>query len=145
MDIYFNKGTENEEVVLEEDILKMSRQEIKNLKQRCQNSMSEVALKRNIFRTENDLDKNSQEYWRKMYVYKCVIGKYTKAIQWLGQIEADAVSSKPKEKQDHEHWLWCYYQESMKVLTDDMVNQIKELTDIRAKFHCEIEKWEYKE
>lgn len=143
MDIYFNKGASNEEVVLESDILKMSKQEIKNLKQRCQNAINDVALKRNIFRTENELQNNSQEYWRKMYVYKCVISKYTKAINWLCQIETNATP--PQQQVDREHWLWCYYQESMKVLTDGMVEQIKEMADNRAQFHFEIEKWEYKE
>ena len=141
MDIYFNKGTPKEEVVTEAEILTMSKPEIKNLKIRCQSAMSDVAVKRNKFKTENELEKGSQEFWRKMYVYKGVIAKYTKAIAWLGQIELNA--KPPKEKEDKEHWLWCYYQESMKVLTDDMVNQIKELADTRAKFHIEFEKWEY--
>jgi hypothetical protein len=143
MDIYFNKGTIKEEVVTEEEILSMTKQEIKNLKQRCQSSMNEIALKRNKFRTENELDKGSQEFWRRMYCFKGAIAKYTKALAWLGKIELDA--KPPKEKEDKEHWLWCYYQESMKVLTDDMVNQIKELADTRARFHIEFEKWEYEE
>ena len=142
MDIYFNKGTSQEVVVTENEILSMSRQEIRSLKQRCQSCMNEIALKRNKFRTENDCEKNSQEFWRKTYVYKGAIVKYTKALAWLSQIEIDAVPT--KETEDKEHWLWCYYQESMKVLTEDMVNQIKEMADERAHFHCEIEKWEYK-
>ena len=143
MDIYFNKGASNEEVVLESDILKMSKPEIKNLKQRCQNAINEVSLKRNIFRTENELNNNSQEYWRKMYVYKCVINKYIKAVNWLCQIESNATP--PQQQVDREHWFWCYYQESMKVLTEEMVEQIKEMADNRAKFHLEEKEWEYKE
>lgn len=143
MDIYFNKGKKNEEVVLESDILKMDKPTLKNLKLRCQATINDVSTKRDIFRTENDLPKKSQEYWRKMYVYKSVISKFTKAISWLNSLEANAKPSKQHE--DREHWLWCYYQESMKVLTDNMVMQIKEMADTRAKFHFEIEKWEYKE
>ena len=33
----------------------------------------------------------------------------------------------------------------MKVLTEEMVEQIKEMADTRAKFHIEEKKWEYKE
>ena len=142
MDVYFNKGTSKEECIKESEILEMSRQELRNLKQRVQSAMNEVSLKRNIFKTENTLEKNSQEYWRKMYVYKSVIARYVKILAWLGQIEGNAVPT--KERADNEHWLWCYYQESMKVLTDDMVNQIKEMADTRTGFHCEIEKWVYK-
>lgn len=143
MDIYFNKGKENEEVFFESDILKMDKPALKNLKLRCQSVISEVSTKRDIFRTENDLPEKSQDYWRKMYVYKSVISKFTKAMAWLCSLEANA--KPPKQHEDREHWLWCYYQESMKVLTDEMAEQIKEMADSRAKFHCEIEKWEYKE
>lgn len=142
MDIYFNKGTSCEEVFYEEDILKMTKQEIKNLKARCQSAMGDVALKRNKFRTENDLAPNSPEFWKRMNTYKSVIAIYYNAIAWLGCIEKDAVP--PKEQEDREHWLWCYYQESMKVLTDSMVEQIKEMADNRAGYHFEFDKWEYK-
>ena len=142
MDIYFNKNTPKEECITEKEILGMTKQEIRNLKQRIQSTMNEISLKRNIFKTENDLGKNSQEFWRKMYVYKGLIARYTNALAWLGKVEMDAVST--KQNAETEHWLWCYYQESLKVLTEDMVNQIKEMTDLRAKFHLDIEKWEYK-
>ena len=142
MDIYFDKGTSKEEVILEKDILEMTKQEIKNLKQRCQNTMNDIATKRNMFRTENELAQNSKEFWRKMYVYKLTIAKFTKAIAWLSQIECNA--RPPKQQVESEHWLWCYYQESLKMLTEEMVNQIVEMTDARAKFHLEIEKWEFK-
>lgn len=143
MDIYFNKGTPNEEVYLETDILNMDKAAIKFLKTKCQSSITEVSYKRDVFKTENDLNKNSQEYWRKMYIYKNIITKYTKAITWLQSLEANA--KPPKQHEDREHWLWCYYQESMNMLTEEMVDQIKEMADTRAKFHVEIEKWEYKE
>lgn len=143
MDIYFNKGTPKEEVILESDILNMDKPSLKVLKMKCQSAITEVSVKRDVFRTENELDSNSKDYWRKMFVYKSIITKYTKAIAWIQSIETNA--KPPKQHEDREHWLWCYYQESMKVLTDDMVNQIKEMADTRAKFHAEIEKWEYKE
>lgn len=143
MNIYFNKGTANEVIILESDILNMDKPSLKVLKMKCQNAINEVSVKRDIFRTDNMLDKNSKEYWRKMFVYKSIITKYTKAIAWLNSLEVNA--KPPKQHEDREHWLWCYYQESMKVLTDEMAEQIKEMADSRAKFHCEIEKWEFKE
>ena len=77
-----------------------------------------------------------------MYIYKIIIARYIKALAWLNTIEISAKGN--QEHEDREHWLWCYYQESMKVLTEEMVDQIKEMADSRAKFHIEIEKWEYK-
>ena len=142
MDIYFNKNSANEQVYTEAQILAMSKQEIKNLKALIQSSINDVSVKRDAFRTETELDKKSQDFYRKMYVYKSIIAKYTKALAWLNTIEVSAKGS--QEQEDIEHWLWCYYQESMKVLTEEMVSQIKEMADVRAKFHIEIEKWEYK-
>lgn len=142
MDIYFNKNSANEQVYKEEQILAMNKQEVKNLKTLVQSAINDVAVKRDTFRTETELDKKSQEFFRKIYVYKIIIARYTKALAWLNTIEISAKGN--QEHEDREHWLWCYYQESMKVLTEEMVDQIKEMADGRAKFHIEIEKWEYK-
>ena len=70
MNIYFNKGKENEEVITEEQISKMTRQELKNLKARCQAVQGEVSLKRQQFQAENEFERNSSEFWKKMTVYK---------------------------------------------------------------------------
>jgi hypothetical protein len=141
MNIYFNKGKENEEVITEEQISKMTRQELKNLKARCQAVQSEVSLKRQQFQAENEFEKNSSEFWKKMSVYKKIIGIFQKYIVYLNQVEKESIV--PKEHADREHWLWCYYQESMKVLTESMVQQISEMADTRAKFHVDFEKQEY--
>ena len=135
MNIIFNKGRQDEEIIREEDILKMSKQEIKNLKQRCQATMNEISLKRNNFRINNTYGVNSKEYWSKMNGYKSAIGTFTKIIAWLGQIEP---INQPTSERDH--WLWTYYQESLKMLTESMVNQIIEMTDERCGYHVEVER-----
>lgn len=141
MNIYFNKGKENEEIITEEMISKMTRQELKNLKARCQAVQGEISLKRQQFQAENEFERNSSEFWKKMSVYKKVIGIFQNYIVYLNQVEKEAMPT--SESIDREHWLWCYYQESMKVLTDSMVGQITEMADTRAKFHVDFEKWEY--
>ena len=135
MDIIFDKGTNREEFIPESEILKMSKQDIKNLKARCQATMNEIALKRNNFRCENTFGQNSPEYWKKMNAYKGAIARFTKIISWLGQIEP---KNEPTTERDH--WLWTYYQESLKMLTEDMVNQIIEMTDERCGYHVTVER-----
>ena len=141
MNIYFNKGKENEEVITEEMISKMTKQELKNLKARCQAVQGEISLKRQQFQAENEFERNSSEFWKKMSVYKKIIGIFQRYIVYLNQVEKEALP--PPKSVDKEHWLWCYYQESMKVLTENMVQQIIEMADTRAKFHIDFEKWEY--
>lgn len=142
MNIYFNKGTNKERVIRDEDILKMSKQELKTLKSRIQNEITEVALKRDVFKIENNLPKNSPEFLKKMHGYKSIISKYMKAISWIGRIETEATDTKTVNK---EHWLWCFYQEVLNILPKRKIKKLIELTDERAKFHLEVEKWEYKE
>ena len=141
MNIYFNKGKENEEVITEEMITKMTKQELKNLKARCQAVQGEISLKRQQFQAENEFERNSSEFWKKMSVYKKIIGIFQRYIVYLNQVEKEALP--PPKSIDREHWLWCYYQESMKVLTESMVQQIIEMADTRAKFHIDFEKQEY--
>ena len=141
MNIYFNKGKENEEVITEEQINKMTRQELKNLKARCQAIQGEISLKRQQFQAETEFERNSSEFWKKMSVYKKIIGIFQRYIVYLNQVEKEALP--PPKSVDREHWLWCYYQESMKVLTEYIVQQICEMADTRAKFHVDFEKWEY--
>lgn len=139
MDIIFNKNTPYEEVYKEEDILKMTKQELKNLKTKCQTAMSDISLKRTRYKSENTEDQNSHEFWKRMNTYKTVIGIYQKNINYLCKIENQKEPS--REQKDNEHWLWCYYQESLKMLTEGMVEQISEMADERAGFHIEFERF----
>ena len=142
MNIYFKKGTNKEWVIHEEDVLKMSKQELKILKSRIQNEITEVALRRDDFKIKNNLPKNSPEFLIKMHGYKSIISRYMKAIVWIGRIEIGFTDNKTVDK---EHWLWCFYQEALNILPKRKIKKLIELTDERAKFHLEVEKWEYKE
>lgn len=143
MVLYFNKGTDSEEVYTNEQIKSMNKSELKSLVAKCQLAQSEISMKRNRYKNENEEDKNSKVFWTKMNNYKQAITIYQRAIFELTEMIKKAEPT-PQQK-DNEHWLWCYYQESLKLLTDEMVSQITEMADNRAKYHIEFEKWEPKE
>ena len=140
MNIIFNKNTPQEEVYTEEQIKAMNKAELKNLKMKCQAAMSDVSLKRTRYINENTEEKNSHAFYKKMTTYKTVIGIYQKAIMYLSELETN--KEPPVEVKDREHWLWCYYQESLKMLAEETVEMLKELTDERSGFHIEFERIE---
>lgn len=143
MVLYFNKGTDEEEVYTNEQIKGMNKAELKSLVCKCQLAQAEISMKRNRYKNENEEDENSKAFWTKMNKYKQAITIYQRAIFELKELIRKAEPS--PEHVDREHWLWCYYQESLKLLTDEMVSQITEMADNRAKYHIEFEKWEPKE
>lgn len=140
MNIIFNKGKPFEEVFTTEQIENMTKAELKGLKQRCTESIAEVANKRSHYKNENTEGQNSKEFWTKMNKYKAAITILQRYIKYLSDVERKKEPT--REQKDNEHWLWCYYQESMKVLTEDMVEQIKEMADNRADFHIEFERFD---
>lgn len=137
MNIVFNKHTPMEEVYTEQQINAMNKSELKILKAKCQSAMSEVSLKRSRYINENTEDKNSHAFYTKMNTYKTVIAIYQKAILYLTKIEKD--KEPPVEQKDREHWLWCYYQESLVMLSKDTTNMLKQFADARSGFHIEFE------
>ena len=137
MNITFNKGKPNEEVFTTEQINNMSKQELKSLKQRCTTAIAEIAEKRSRYKNENQEEQNSTEFWTKMNKYKGAITIQQRYINYLSDIERKKEPS--VEHKDREHWLWCYYQESLRMLTDGMVCQLEEMADERAGFHVEFE------
>ena len=141
MILYFNKGTIDEEVYTNEQIKSMNKNELKSLVAKCQLAQSEISMKRNRYRNENEEDQNSKVFWTKMNKYKQAITIYQRAIFELTEM---IKKTEPVKQEDREHWLWCYYQESLKVLSEDMINQLIEMTDNRAKCHITFDKWEYK-
>lgn len=141
MILYFNKGTIDEEVYTNEQIKSMNKSELKSLVAKCQLAQSEISMKRNRYRNENEEDQNSKVFWTKMNKYKQAITIYQRAIFELTEMIKKA---EPVKQEDREHWLWCYYQESLKVLSEDMINQLIEMADNRAKCHITFDKWEYK-
>ena len=140
MNITFNKGKPYEEVFTTEQIESMTKDQLKGLKQRCMECIGEIANKRIHYKNENTEEANSKAFWTKMNKYKAAITIQQRYIKYLSDIER-AKEPKPDQKAN-EHWLWCYYQESLKMLTDDMVEQIKEMADNRAKFHIEFERFD---
>ena len=69
MTIFINKDTPKEEVYTEEKLEQMSIQELRNLKARIQSIIEEVALKRSKYTNENQEERNSHEYWKKINNY----------------------------------------------------------------------------
>ncbi|MBQ3670404.1 MAG: hypothetical protein II921_02870 [Treponema sp.] len=57
------------------------------------------------------------------------------AISYVNTFVATAPKEEPR---DEEHWLWCYYQQSKKILSPDCVEDITQLADKRAGFHARI-------
>ena len=137
MNIIFNKNTPQEEVYIEEQIKAMNKAELKNLKMKCQAAMSDVSLKRTRYINENTEEKNSHAFYKKMATYKTVIGIYQRAIMYLSELETSKEPS--REQKDNEHWLWCYYQESLVMLSKETTDMLKELADERNGFHIEFE------
>ena len=137
MDIIFNKNTPQEEVYTEKQIQEMNKSELRNLKAKCQTAMTEVSIKRSRYINENTEAKNSHTFYSKMNTYKTVIGIYQKAIYYLTDVENK--KEPPVEVKDREHWLWCYYQESLIMLSPETVGMLKELADERSGYHVEFE------
>ena len=124
MNITFNKGKPYEEVFTTEEIKSMTKEQLKSLKQRCMESIAEISNKRSHYKNENTEETNSKEFWTKMNNYKAAITIYQRYIGYLSDVER--AKEPTRDQKDNEHWLWCYYQESLKMLTDDMVEQIKD-------------------
>ena len=137
MNIIFNKGTPFEEVYTHEQINAMNKTELKSLKSKCQNAMSEISLKRSRYINKNNEEKNSHTFYSKLNTYKTVIGIYQRAINYLTEVENQKEPS--REQKDNEHWLWCYYQESLVMLSKKSTDKIKKLADERCGFHVEFE------
>ena len=140
MKIIFNKGKPSEEVYTEQQIKAMSRAEIKNLKARCTVVMSEIATKRSKYKNENEEDMNSTAFWSRMNRYKEAISIYQRYILYLNTIEVEKEPERSQEQKDNEHWLWCYYQESLIMLNPETVDMLKSHADERCGFHIEFEK-----
>ena len=138
MNIIFNKNTPQEEVYTEEQIKAMNKAELKSLKSKCQATMADISLKRSRYINDNNEERNSHAFYKKLNGYKTIIGIYQRAIFYLNDIENKKEPT--PECKDREHWLWCYYQESLKMLAPETVDMIKELADERAEFHIEFEK-----
>ena len=132
MDIIFSKGTPMEEVYKSSQINAMTRAELKQLKSKCVCAMSDIATKRSRYKNENTEVANSKEFWTRMNKYKSAIAIYQRAIFYIGDLESKKGND---EHEDNEHWLYCYYQESRKMLTEDMVKQLSEMADERAGYH----------
>ena len=120
MNITFNKGKPYEEVFTTEEIESMT--------------------KGSHYKNENTEEINSKEFWTKMNKYKAAITIQQRYIKYLSDVER--AKEPTRDQKDNEHWLWCYYQESLKMLTDNMIEQIKEMADNRAEFHIEFERFD---
>lgn len=137
MNIIFNKNTPQEEVYTEEQIKAMNKAELKNLKQKCNAAMGEISLKRSRYINDNNEDRNSHTFYKKLNTYKTVIAIYQRAVMYLSELENQKEPS--REQKDNEHWLWCYYQESLVMLSKETTDMLKELADERNGFHIEFE------
>lgn len=87
MNIIFNKGKPFEEVFTTEQIENMTKAELKGLKQRCTESIAEVANKRSHYKNENTEGQNSKEFWTKMNKYKAAITILQRYIKYLSDVE----------------------------------------------------------
>lgn len=139
MKIILNKGTPDEEVYTEEQLKSMTKAELKTVKIKCQNAMGEIGLKRSRFKNENDFDENSKEFWKKMNKYKAAIAILQRAIFYIGELEKTVEPA--KEVVDKQHWLWCYYQESLVMLPKRTVAKLIKLADERNGSHIEFEQF----
>ena len=137
MKVILNKGTPMEEVYTTEQINQMNLDELKTLKSKCQNAMGEIALKRSRYKNENEEDVNSKTFWTKMNNYKTAIAAHQRAVIYISELERKL---KPTiATSDKEHWLWCYYQESLVMLSKETTDMLKELADERNGSHIEFE------
>lgn len=140
MTIYINKDTPKEEVYTKEKLEQMSIQELKNLKARIQNIIEEVALKRSKYTNDNQEERNSHEYWKKINNYKTVIMINRNYLNYIKTFEPNApnVPVQTRERKDVEHWLYCFYQESKILLSEETIKMLEDNADDKAGYHCDF-------
>jgi len=142
MTVYLNKGTPREEVYTKEKLEQMSIQELRTLKARIQRVIEEVALKKSIYMNENNEEYNSHEYWKKINNYKTVMTINKSYLAYIKTFEPNApnVPVLTRERKDVEHWLYCFYQESKVLLSEETVKMIEANADDKAGYHCDFNK-----
>ena len=117
----------------DKELSELSKQQLKQLKADLQNNIEEISAKKSKYINENTEERNSSAYWRKINSYKSATVFCRKAISYVNTFVADAQDD---NKSNTEHWLWCYYQESKKLLTTDCIDNIESMADEKAGFHC---------
>ena len=140
MTIYLNKETPKEEVYTKEQLEQMSIQELRTLKNRIQRNIEEVSLKRSLYTNENKEEYNSHEYWKKINTYKTVIMINRNYLAYIKTFEPNApnVPVQTRERKDVEHWLYCFYQESKILLSEETIKMLEDNADDKAGYYCDF-------
>lgn len=125
----------SEIIYSDEDLMNMSRVQLKQLKQDLQCNIEEVSAKKAKYQAENNEEYNSKEYFKQIAKYKTVIANLKRAI---AKVNAYENCTKENELKDREHWLWCFYTVAKKNLDEDKFNDFVKLADEKANFSVEI-------
>ena len=116
----------DEIVYSDEDLQKMNRMQLKQLKQDLQCNMEDVSAKKTMYKANNNEEKGSSEYYKQMAIYKMVIEKIKKSIAKVNVYEKSLCE---EEKEDREHWLWMFYRNVKNKLNEDEFKDLIKLTD----------------
>lgn len=134
MNIRFKRG--NEYVTYtDDDLSKLSKEQIKVLKGELQSNIEMVSARRAKYNAENDDGYGSKEYFSKIAQYKSVTARLRSYINYLNRIQKDCEKDDLK---DREHWLWCFYHNVKDFVNKKTFEKIINLTDEKAEFHVEI-------
>lgn len=139
MTVILNKGKDDEVRYHEEDIKKMNRTEIKQLKAQLQVNLEEVAMRKTRYQCNNNEAKNSDEYWRRMTSYKQSMNIIRREIVYLSGIEKLAEVKPEPEQEREQHWLWCFYQETIDKVNKRTLAKLTEMADARAGYHFDLD------
>ena len=118
-----------------QDLNNMSRDELRLLKQEIQKNIEDVSWKKSNYNATNTEELNSKEYHKHISNYKKVFTILKSQILTINKILKTKEEDSLKKR---EHWLWCFYSNTEKVLNERKFNELIKATDESANYHVEI-------
>lgn len=139
MTIIINKEKSDERRYSESELKKMNKTEIKQLRAQLQLAQEEIALRKSQYQNNNTEAKNSKTYWEKINNYKQAISIIRRELLYLSNLAKSSEIAPEPDREKEQHWLWCFYQESIKKVNKRTLSKISESADSRAGYHVELE------
>ncbi len=118
-----------------QDLNNMSRDKLRLLKQEIQKNIEEVSWKKSNYNATNEEELNSKEYHKHISNYKKVFAILKSQILTINKILKTKEEDSFKKR---EHWLWCFYCNTEKVLNERKFNELIKATDESANYHVEV-------